>query len=538
MAHDTRSPLQRREVRSAQEAGPETLTGSRAASSWPKRSPANNVTVYLAELAAASGWLEHRAYVDDEQAFSYGDVHTAIASSATLLAERGATEGEPVLIATHDRIGFVLAFLGAARLGAIAVPVNPRLAAKDYAFMIADAKPRLIVCEEHLQGLFPGLPVLVVDDLEREGPTSTPCPPASLPPNALLYGQYTSGTTGRPKLVLHRHSDVAHHAVAIRAILEPTPDDVFYSVSRAYFSYGLGNSVLCVLSTGVSAILSRELPTIEAVTRLMERHRPTVLFAVPTFYAVLLAEGRPDAFHCLRAGLSAGEALARALQERASQFLDAPVLNGLGSTEVGHLFIANTLTDCRPGTFGRILPGYELAVRDEQRRPVANGQVGALWVRGPTLMVGYHNRPEENARALVDDWLCTGDRVSVDKDGLVHHFGRLDDLEMVGGITVSPIEIEATIASHPAVEDVAVVALADEIGASRLRAFVVLAPGAAPSEALEAELLGLVRANLVAYMVPRSVHFVDALPRTPSGKLQRHVLRTGWSRWVSSSDLP
>ncbi len=518
------------------EAGPlGTALGPRRPGPTGVRTSAHNVTAWLEDLARQSGWMDRRAYLDDGRPWSYEELHAAIASSATLLAERGARPERPVLVATHDRIAFVLAFLGAARLGAVPVPVNPRLTAHDYAFMTADARPTLVVCEDELVPHFPGLSVLTASELEARGPRQPATPAAALPENALLYGQYTSGTTGTPKLVLHRHSDVAHHAEVIRTILEPTPDDVFFSVSRAYFSYGLGNSVLCVLSTGVGAVLQRALPTVAAVSEVMARARPTVLFAVPTFYAVLVTEGEASPFRSLRACLSAGEALAPAIQEHAADFLGATILNGLGSTEVGHLFVANTLRDCTPGTFGRAMPGYTLGVRDERRELVEPGEMGTLWVQGPTLMVGYHNRPEESERILSGDWLCTGDRVIVDGDGLVHHHGRSDDLEMVGGISVAPMEIEAVLAGHPAVEDVAVVALPDGIGASRLRAFAVLAPGQAPSEDLERSLLQLVRDHLVAYMVPRSVTFVAALPRTPSGKLQRHVLRRGWPQPGSPS---
>ncbi len=499
----------------------------------------HNVTVWLEELARSSGWLGRVAYLDGDRRWSYEEIATSAAAAATLLAERGACMGRFVLIATQDRIAFVLAFLGAARLGAIALPVNPRLGPKQHAFMVADAKPTLVVCEDELTCHFPGVAVLSADELETLGPSQPPAPPASLPPGALLYGLYTSGTTGRPKLALHRHSDVAHYAAVLRATLEPTPDDVFFSVSRAYFSYGLGNSLLCVLSTGVAAVLQRELPTVEAVSQVVARFRPTVLFAVPTFYAVLLAEGDARKFASLRVCLSAGEALAPALQEHAAAAFGAPVLNGLGSTEVGGPpFISHTLGNCRPGTLGKPMPGYELSVRDERADPVPPGAVGTLWVKGPTVMPGYHNRPEENAKALVGDWLVTGDLVSLCQDGEVRYHGRKDDLQMIGGISVAPTEIEGILSGHPAVEEAAVVALPDAIGATRLRAFVVLAPGQAPSKELEATLLQLVRTHLVAYMVPRSVTFVDALPRTPSGKLQRHVLRGGWPPAGSGSDAP
>lgn len=503
--------------------------GALASPRSPGRSTRHNVTVQLAELAEAEGWTDLPAFHEYGRTWTHGEVHAAVASSATLLAELGVREGDRVMIALHDRIGFILAFLGAARLGAVAVPVNPRLGPKDYAFMVEDAAPRLVVCEEEIAGHFPTAPVLSVSELEALGPARQPAPPASLEDDALLYGQYTSGTTGQPKLVLHRHTDIAHYAQAVsHAALELTPDDVLYSVSRAYFSYGLGNTVFCALSTGASTALQPELPTIGAVSGLVARLRPSVMFAVPSFYAVLLAEGDPEVFGCLRVAVSAGEALTPSLQARTSAWLGIQVLDCLGSTEVGQLFVGNSVRSQRAGSSGHALPGFELSVRDESGEELPCDRVGALWVRGPTLMARYHNRPEQTASVLVGGWLRTGDRVAIDAEGFVHHHGRIDDLEMVGGITIAPLEIETLLAAHPDVAEVAVVTVPDAVGASRLRAFVVPTTGSAGSPELEAELVLLARGHLAAYKVPRSVHFVDALPRTPTGKLQRHVLRASW----------
>ncbi len=486
-----------------------------------------NAAVELAELAAASGWLERRAFIESERVWTYRELYDAVASSSGLLAERGVAQGDRVLIALHDRVAFLLAFLGVARLGATAVPINPRLVPEEFEYIAHDAAPSLVVCEPELAPAFPGTPAVSGAELEAAGLSRSPAEPADPGDGAALYGLYTSGTTGRPKLVLHRHSDIRWHSAAVsRAALGIVPDDVLYSVSRAFFSYGLGNTVFTTLSSGATAVLEPGRPTVASVSALACRTHPTVFFAVPSFYAMLLADGDPGCFRSLRVAVSAGEVMSPALCARVSDFLGVPVLDALGSSEVGHLFIANTLERQRPGTCGVVLPGYEISVRDAQGEDLPPGSVGSLWVRGPTLMTGYHGRPEETERVLVGGWLHTGDRAYVDDDGFVHHKGRADDIEMVGGISVSPVEVETVLASHPHVGEVAVAAVPDHLGATRLRAFVVPGAGVSGSEALEAEIILLARRHLAPYKVPRSVQFVDELPRTSTGKLRRHVLRS------------
>jgi fatty-acyl-CoA synthase/fatty acid CoA ligase FadD22 len=307
-------------------------------------------------------------------------------------------------------------------------------------------------------------------------------------------------------------------------------DDVVLSVSKMYFAYGLGNSLFFPLLSGCEAVLHPDRPTPEVIHHLAERHSITVLFSVPTFYAHLLRAGQSQGFASLRVAVSAGEALVTNLAERARQFLGCPILDGLGSTEVGQTFVSNTVEDWRDGTVGRALPPYEIAVRDPQGRDLGPGHVGTLWVHGPTVMLEYLHKPEATAAVKVGDWLCTGDLAVLDADGFLHHRGRVDDLEMAGGISVAPREIEEVLCVHPAVSEVAVAAVRAPDGASVLKAFVVLAPAASPDaavtlEAVEAELIVSARDRLAPYKVPRSVIFVDALPRTATGKLRRFVLR-------------
>ena len=447
---------------------------------------------------------------------------------AGFMAGAGVVPGDRVLLALADRVELVWALLGALRAGAVAVLVNPLLTEADHDFMVRDAAPALVVCEEGLTYRFESkAPTVAVDQLSHGGTSSFPA--VDVAGDAAAYAQYTSGTTGPPKAVLHRHGDPAgYHAAMGEGVLHLRPDDVVCSISKAYFAYGLGNSVFFPLFSGCSAILEPGKPTVDQVGAVVAGHGATVLFAVPSFYARLVADGDAGCFGTIRVAVSAGEALPPALYHRAQSWLGREVLDGLGSTEVGQTFISNLPGRSRPGTIGNVLAGYEAAVCDDTGTRLPAGQVGLLWVRGPTVMLGYLNRPEDTAAVLVDGWCRTGDRASVDEDGYYRHHGRTDDLEVVGGINVSPLEIEAVLLEHPAVVEVAVTSVPDETGASRLRCFAVLDAGTPWSPALQGEILALSRSRLAAFKVPRSVTAVESLPRTMTGKLRRHVLRAGW----------
>jgi fatty-acyl-CoA synthase/benzoate-CoA ligase/fatty acid CoA ligase FadD22 len=254
----------------------------------------------------------------------------------------------------------------------------------------------------------------------------------------------------------------------------------------------------------------------------------TLLYSVPSAYAALVADrgsGHEACFASVRAAVSAGEGLPDGLGRQITELLGAPVLEQIGSTEAGHAFCANGFEHNHPGTVGRPVPGFEVELRDRAGRPVPDGIEGELWVRGPTVTPGYLNRPEETARTLVGGWLATHDRAVREPDGAYRHVGRADDMEMVGGITVSPLEVEAVLRTHPAVREVAVVTVTDSTGVGRLRAFVV--PVTHVPDGLQDDLLRLAREQLAAFKVPRGVSLVASLPRTPTGKLRRHLVRQG-----------
>jgi len=451
-------------------------------------------------------------------------------------------------------------------MGAIAVLANPRLTADDHTGLAADARPRAVVVAVDIADRFSttvptvltadALGAHVADALGHTTSDAVTAPTADVGDDDAAYAQYTSGTTGRPKAAVHRHGDplVYFEAFAETAI-GLHHDDVVYSVSKLFFAYGLGNSLFFPLLSGCRAVLDPGPPRADAAARLVEHNGVTVMFSVPTFYARLVAAGKRAAFVSLRAAVSAGEALTPVLAQRAVELLGCPILDGLGSTEVGQTFVSNTLDACRHGTIGRPLPPYEVVVRDDAGADIGIGRPGTLWVRGPTVLAEYLGRPDATATDVQDGWLCTADRAMIDADGFVHHLGRLDDIEVVGGINVAPLEVEAVLVAHPAVCEVAVAGVCDPTGASRLEAFVVAVPGVAsatelvpeelmpeelvPEELVAEELVALARADLAPHKVPRAVHFVDSLPRTPTGKLRRFLLRTGsWAGDPTAAAVP
>ncbi|ULR55232.1 benzoate-CoA ligase family protein [Streptomyces deccanensis] len=543
-----------------------TITTTFTTTARPTRLPADadapgNLAAHLAALAERRGWTHRPAFHQGHRAYSHGEIHDLAARTATVLTDHGVRPGDRVLLALPDSVTWVTTFLALARLGAVAVLVNPELTPPELQFMAEDTKAVLWVTGPALDGYIPSprkgngavtsaapppgrdqsragraartgksAPRLGSDQLTALSATAVPKETAHpVDAHTPLYIQYTSGTTGHPKGVVHVHGDPkTYHDLIGRRLLRITPDDVTLSVSRLYFAYGFGNALVFPLFSGSSAVLADRRPTPAAVDELVARHRVTLLYSVPSAYAALVtdrADGHRDCFASVRAAVSAGEGMPAGLGKQVTELLGAPVLEQIGSTEAGHAFCANSFDHNHPGTVGRPVPGFEVELRDRAGKPVPDGEAGELWVRGPTVTPGYLNRPEETERTLVGGWLATRDRAVREPDGTYRHLGRADDMEMVGGITVSPLEVEALLRTHPGVRDVAVAAVTDERGASRLRAFVVPVPPIGVG--LEAELICMARDRLAAFKVPRSVSFVPTLPRTATGKLRRHLVRQG-----------
>jgi 4-hydroxybenzoate adenylyltransferase len=485
-----------------------------------------NLAAALAARTEQNDWSERTAYVVGDVSWTHGQVHDLAARTASVLVERGARPGDRVLLAAPDGIEWVVALLAIARLGATAVLVNPELTAVDHTTLLADCDPRLCLSTESLSDRFESRAWVDIEDLVgRKALAAAPAAAFDVGANAPLYVQYTSGTTGRPKGVVHAHSHPISYAASVgRDVLGLRPDDVALSVSKMFWAYGFGNALVFPLCSGSSAVLSGHRPAAEEVVELVERHGVTVLYSVPSSYAALAETKERDSFRSVRAAVSAGETMPGPVAELLPDALGITALEQIGSTEAGHAFCANSIDSNVPGTLGRPVPGWELQLRDAAGELAEPGCAGDLWVRGPTLFSHYLNQPRATARTLVDGWLATHDRAILGHDGTYRHVGRADDMEMVGGISLSPLEVERVLLSHPMVREAAVAAVRDHRQATRLRAFVV-AGEASPQ--LPDDLIALVRSRLPAFKVPRSIQVVPGLPRTPTGKLRRHVVRTG-----------
>lgn len=481
----------------------------------------------LSERVCRIGRAHDTAYLIGPRTYTHADVHGLAARLTMVLADRGVRPGERVLLALPDGVELVALFLAIGRLGAVAIVVNPELPAGDHAALTERTAPVLSISSDELESRF-GSSWAEASWLCRAAQSASEGPVEPMPDDAPLYVQFTSGTTGVPKGAVHRHRDMlAYHVAVGEKMLGIGPDDVSLSISKIFFAYGFGNSVVYPLYSGSAAVLAPHRPKPEEIAELIDRHHVTVLHGVPSAYANLVAETTPEAYRSVRAAVSAGESMPVPLGRRTEALLGVPVLDELGSTEVGGAYCANTTTDNHPGTIGRPLEGYRLEVRDDDGRPVPPGVEGRLCVSGATIMAGYLDDPHGTSEVLTGGWLSTNDTGICRPDGRFEYTGRTDDIEVVGGINISPREVESVLLEHSAVRDVVVAAVPDERDATKLRAYVVTDAAPDALAHLEGELLAMARGRLAAFKVPRSVTFVPDLPRTFTGKKRRFVARTG-----------
>ena len=496
-----------------------------------------NATVDLLERNLASGRSERTYLRVDDRDYSYQEVAAAADAAGAGLLDLGLEGGDRVIVATRDRPEFVFTFWGAIKAGLVPVPVAQGLSSSDIQFMLTDSEARGVVCD-------PSSVAAVMPAVEQTGATCLIA--GGEAPGATRWEEvcgregslvaadtdaedialwlYTSGTTGLPKAVMHRqrHLRWAPNGLAAQ-VLQIEPEDVVLSASKMYFAYGLGNSVYLPASAGATVVLN-EAPVVPSLVQgLLGRARPTLLFGVPAFFNGLTRLGDAELPDTVRRVVSAGEALSIDLFEAFRGRFGLPLLDGLGSTEALHHVTSNRVDDLVPGSAGPPLEGFEVKVLDRDQEPVSDGTSGELWVRGPTTFAGYWRRPELTARAYADGWMRTGDLVRI-VDGRVYHEGRLDDLIKLGGVWVAPVEIEDVLRTHADVSEVAVVAVDEETGVPVLKAFVV---SERRDDDLRKELTRLCRGRLASFKIPHVFELVDELPRTPTGKLRRFVLRKG-----------
>lgn len=457
---------------------------------------------------------------------TFSEVDRLVAGYERVLRAAGVEMGDRVLIVLPDGPDFVAALFATMRMGGAVVMLNPGLTTEAMGGIIDRTRAAAAVVDpthrEHFEESVHDWQPAIIDPAAVTEDTYTMDSAATHPDDPVIW-LFSGGTTGAPKAVEQTHKSLVNTTRLYgQGSLGLTDSDITMSVPKLFFGYATGSNLLFPFSVGASAVLFAEHPTPEALYRRIERHRPTVLVNVPSAINQMLSH--PDAgsrdLSSLRFATSAGEALPETLYHRWRETFDVEILDGLGTAEMWHIFITNTTEDVRPGTLGKVVPGFEIKVCDEDGAEVATGDVGRLWVRGDSLGLGYHASPEQTADAFRGEWFVGGDLVSIDHDGYVTHRGRADDAIKVKGKWFRPQEVESTLLDHPAVAECAVVAVEAESGLTVPVAFVVV--GQATTEQ---ELVDWVLNHLEPYKHPRRVYFVDELPQTHLGKIDRGALK-------------
>ena len=475
----------------------------------------------------AAGHGERLAVSDDAGSYTYAWLEERTRKAAAVFASLGVQREQRVAVCMLDSVDWIAAFLGAIALGAVPVALNTLLTTADYEYMLRDSRARVVVVSDGLvEKVQPAASQPLITSREWCARVDAATPSASYAVTCrdeVAFWLYSSGSTGKPKGAMHLHGSAMQTVeLYAKAILGIRETDVVYSAAKLFFAYGLGNSLTFPLAVGARVVLLAERPTPAAVVRMFEQHKPTIFCGVPTLFASLLADDKLGHRDHLRVSTSAGEALPKHVGDRWRERIGSDILDGIGSTEMLHIFLSNRPGDVAYGTTGRPVPGYELDLRGDDGQPAPDGEEGSLWVRGPSACIAYWNDRERSLATFHGPWTRTGDRYIRDAQGRWTYSGRADDMLKVGGIWVSPFEVESALSSHPAVLEAAVVGHEDADRLTKPKAFVVLKPGA---QASEDELKAHVKSRLAPFKYPRWIELVTELPKTATGKIQRFKLR-------------
>ncbi len=502
-----------------------------------------NFAHYLIECNA--GHPARTAYIDDLETVSYGELADRIRRLAAGLLAAGVRREERVLLLMHDCSDWPVSFLGAMYAGIVPVAVNTLLTSDDYAFMLEHSRAQAVLVSS---ALLPMLHEAMAKAAHEVKTVIVSRPDAALPEGSLAldafiqqhpplpqaaatnpddpgFWLYSSGSTGQPKGALHTHASPYWTAELYgKPVLGITERDVCFSAAKLFFAYGLGNALSFPLSVGATVVLMAERPTPAATFKRWIDHQPTVFFGAPTGFAGMLASpGLPAKNQvALRLASSAGEALPADLGERFTAHYGIEIIDGIGSTEMLHIFLSNLPGKVRYGTTGWPVPGYEIELRGDDGRPVPDGETGDLYIKGPSAALMYWGNRDKSRETFQGVWTKSGDKYVRNADGTYTYSGRSDDMLKVSGIYVSPFEVEATLAQHPAILEAAVIGVADGEGLTKTKAYVVLKPG---QQASEVELKAFVKERLAPYKYPRTIEFLAELPKTATGKIQRFKLR-------------
>ncbi|MDE2228144.1 MAG: benzoate-CoA ligase family protein [Alphaproteobacteria bacterium] len=503
-----------------------------------------NAAADLIDRNLAAGRGIKLAFIDDRTDLTYAQLAERVDRAANAYRRLGLQAEQRVMLCLLDTVDFPVAFLGAIKAGIVPVPVNTLLTANDYAFMLRDSRAKALVVSDALYDKIvpalatqPALEHVIISGAAPAGRLSFTALLAESEPKArtaattcddVCFWLYSSGSTGAPKGAVHLQSHLMLTAeLYAKPVLGIRESDVVFSAAKLFFAYGLGNALTFPLAVGATSVLLAERPTPAGVARILKEKKPTIFYGVPTLYAALLASAELPARGdiALRCCVSAGEALPEDIGKRWTERLGVEILDGIGSTEMLHIFISNQPGKVRYGTTGVPVPGYDIRLVDDDGKPVKDGEIGELQISGPTSAAYYWNNRAKSRDTFLGAWTRSGDKYKRDAKGYYTYCGRTDDMLKVGGIYVSPFEVEAALMTHADVLEAAVVGHDDEQRLVKPKAFVVLKPGHDGSPALAEALRAHVKSRLAPYKYPRWIEFVGELPKTATGKIQRFKLR-------------
>jgi len=504
-----------------------------------------NAATHFIDSHLEAGRAGNVAVIDDAGSYTYGELAKRMNQAGNALLKLGLSPETRYAMCMLDSVDFPAAFWGGMKAGLVPIAVNTLLTSEHYDYILSDSRARALLVSEALIDQFrpilhnhPALEHIIVvgrnghgyprlDELMTDAPDDLQA--ADTHRDDVGFWLYSSGSTGNPKGVKHLHRNlVATAELYGKGVLGIREDDVIFSAAKLFFAYGLGNGMTFPFSVGATAVYMAGRPTPESVMQVMATHQPTIFCGVPTLFAAILGtpeEASPGAGGRLRTCISAGEALPENIGKRWTERFGVEILDGIGSTEMLHIFLSNWPGKVRYGTSGTPVPGYRAKLVEQDGSEVGVGEIGELLIHGPSAAEGYCKQREKSLDTFMGWWTRTGDKYLVDKDGYYHYCGRTDDMFKSGGNWVSPFEVESAIISHDKVLEAAVIPHTDDRGNLKPKAYVVLKDGVEPSSALSEELQQFVQQHLENWKYPRWIEFLEGLPKTATGKIQRFKLR-------------
>jgi benzoate-CoA ligase len=515
-----------------------------------------NAADYFVDRNIRQGRGHKTAVYTEYRNYTYNDIQKMTNKTANGFRELGVRADDKIMVLMIDVPQFYAVFWGAIKIGAVPIPVNTMLTPEDYEYYLNDSRARVLVISEQLLPLIHQIKgdlfylrdMIVISEVSgahipfkqkyRHAPATLKTENTSK--DDVGFWLYSSGSTGAPKGAIHSQYDTVVTSMSFaQGVLGITEDDICFSAARLFFAYGLGNGMYFPMAVGASAVLNPSPPTPENIFRHLEKFRPTIFFGIPTLYGQILEykerQNRESGvkqdvnanheFSSVRICVSAGEALPPDIFDRWKKLYGIDILDGIGSTEMLHIFLSNRPGRIKPGSTGMPVPGYELKLFDDEGKEVSQGEIGTLYVKGDSAAQQYWRKREKSRHTMQGEWINTGDKYYVDEDGFYWCAGRADDMLKVGGIWVSPVEVENCLSQHPDVFECAVVGCPDEKGLAKPKAYVVLRDEQKKSDVLAEELKKWVLDRLAKYKYPRWIEFVDQLPKSTTGKIQRFKLR-------------